>query len=311
MARKLPWDKSPDVKAQASSDSTAASASASASPSRIAHHTCASHSTTDGSRGLAACWNPAASSKGIRLRSPSTSPPPEPPAQEFMTPPDDKYRMVEDELLHTAQKFTTHLHRAEYMRLKELTRARNAHTIRQMERPVVAGLGGGRGQALRARRKREMGVRDGKQRGVMATTQGDVPPWVGTSLQGLMEERQHEGGGLAGRKRDLGIGVGPRGEVRTRAAAGCTFRERGEAAGPTTPRPSGSREMQKRGAGRDGAAPDRNGRNGDDDDDDDDPFGVNRRRVKRIQSREQMRRVDRGRETNTTTRTPDTIPSFL
>jgi len=50
---------------------------------------------------------------------------------------DDLWRMVEDELLATAQRFTAHLHAAEYQRLKSASRSRNASTIRDISRPVV------------------------------------------------------------------------------------------------------------------------------------------------------------------------------
>lgn len=43
-----------------------------------------------------------------------------------MIPQDDRYRMVEDELLYTAQRFTRHLHRAEYARLKGRVREMEA-----------------------------------------------------------------------------------------------------------------------------------------------------------------------------------------
>ena len=45
--------------------------------------------------------------------------------------------MVEDELLHTARRFTAHLHRAEYDRLKRQARTQNANTVSEMERPVI------------------------------------------------------------------------------------------------------------------------------------------------------------------------------
>ncbi|RSM01437.1 hypothetical protein CEP52_008570 [Fusarium oligoseptatum] len=60
------------------------------------------------------------------VRSPSTSPPPEPPPERFMRPGpqhDDRYRMVEDEFVNMAHQFTTHLHRAEYNRLKSLAKS--------------------------------------------------------------------------------------------------------------------------------------------------------------------------------------------
>ncbi|KAG5932342.1 hypothetical protein E4U53_001381 [Claviceps sorghi] len=190
--------------------------------------------------------------------------------------------MVEDELLHTARRFTTHLHRAEYMRLKEQTRSRNEAAIRAMERPVVRGA-----PTSVARRTRAARVRDGKQQGVTGEA---VPPWVGTSLHGLMEHRGGEG--------EIVRRAASRGEVRTRAAAGCTSR-----GGPATPSDGGRvTPMRPRG---DGEAQDSDGEAGHDD-----PFGVHTRRVRRMRSREQRRRLG-GREREGPTRTPDTIPSFL
>lgn len=242
-----------------------------------------------------------------------------------MVPTDDKYRMVEDELLRVAQRFTTHLHRAEYTRLKEMTRSRNARTIREIERPVVPGR--------RATRRREVGARDGKQR-------WGVP--LPTSLQGLMlmEKRDDDDGDGDGDGARIGLGFGSRARgTRTRAAAGCSSRaapRRGINGEKTSgPRRSGGEEESS--AGREAEAEteteaetvdgswstgerrvagyggdvegDERGRD-DDDDDDDDPFGVNRRRVRRIQSREQMR-VDKGKGKEEVMRAPDTIPSFL
>ncbi|ODA77701.1 hypothetical protein RJ55_06303 [Drechmeria coniospora] len=69
---------------------------------------------------------------------PDSSPPAPPPPEQLMRAgEDDRYRMVEDELLRTAQCFTTRLHRAEYDRLRRLARTRNAAAIHAMERPVV------------------------------------------------------------------------------------------------------------------------------------------------------------------------------
>lgn len=50
---------------------------------------------------------------------------------------DDKYRMVEDEFLATAQQFTVHLHAAEYKRQEKAARARNADAISSISRPVT------------------------------------------------------------------------------------------------------------------------------------------------------------------------------
>lgn len=70
----------------------------------------------------------------------STSPPPEPLSESFMIEGldhDDRFRMVEDEFLATAQLFTAHLHAAEYHRLKAASKSDNASTIQNISRPVV------------------------------------------------------------------------------------------------------------------------------------------------------------------------------
>lgn len=50
---------------------------------------------------------------------------------------DDIYRMVEDEFYLIANKFTAHLHAAEYQKLQEEAKSHNAATIRNISRPVV------------------------------------------------------------------------------------------------------------------------------------------------------------------------------
>jgi len=50
---------------------------------------------------------------------------------------DDRYRMVEDEFLSTAQQFTAHLHAAEYERLKATSEMENAQMIKNISRPVI------------------------------------------------------------------------------------------------------------------------------------------------------------------------------
>ncbi|KAG5963159.1 hypothetical protein E4U57_006509 [Claviceps arundinis] len=214
--------------------------------------------------------------------------------------------MVEDELLHTAQQYTTHLHRAEYIRLKAVISSRNAHTIREMERPVVPRSGGStpRGKAMRVRRK----IVEGKQ----AVLDGGEAPWMGTSLQGLMEKG---GGGRGGRDVSLGRVDGEDGmktTTTTAAAAGCMAgggRERsrtmpsyeGVSAGGSEEgrlrrdgewRVEGRKRVKEEEEGGDEEEKQKE----EDSDDDDDPFGVKRRRARRVQSREQMKRVDRGRE---------------
>ncbi|PNP45860.1 hypothetical protein TGAMA5MH_02600 [Trichoderma gamsii] len=131
------------------------------------------------------------------IRSPSTSPPPERPHEQFMVPGpfnDDRYRMVDDEFLHIAQRFTAHLHRAEYDRLKTLAKAQNAATIREIERPVVVDAV----PTARARQRSVLAQRDMKQR---KTLEGDgearddenVPSLARTNLRGLMEAPRREG----------------------------------------------------------------------------------------------------------------------
>lgn len=53
---------------------------------------------------------------------------------------DDLYRMVEDELLATAQKFTVHLHAAEYKRYQKEVQSRNAQTINTISRPSAGSV---------------------------------------------------------------------------------------------------------------------------------------------------------------------------
>ncbi|KAG6292195.1 hypothetical protein E4U46_000439 [Claviceps purpurea] len=343
MARKLPW-------ASPRNANTTTSAPATPLPNLLARqispHGHASHTPQT-------C--PPATGPP-RARSSSITPPPEPPPEQFMIPLlDDKYRMVEDELLHTAQQYTTHLHRAEYIRLKAVISSRNAHTIREMERPVVPGSGGStpRGRAVRVRRK----IVEGKQ----AVLMGEEAPWMGTSLQGLMEkgekggEGDRDGKGGGGRDGSLGrvvgdvsigrvvgdgsfgrvvgdgslgrvvgdgslgrvVGDGSLGRVdgedglKTRAVAGCTNgggRERSRTM-PSYEGVSGGgseerslrrdgdwrMERRKRVKEEEEGGYEEEEQKEEDSDDDDDPFGVKRRRARRVQSREQMKRGDRGR----------------
>ncbi|KAL8976093.1 MAG: hypothetical protein Q9205_007837 [Flavoplaca limonia] len=142
-------------------------------------------------------------------RTPSTSPPPAPPSIEYMREGlshDDIYIMVEDEFLSTAQLFTSHLHHAEYVRLKNAAKARNTSSLlpnsNAMSRPTDSIT------TMRAetKKKKEAEARMGKNkaalekmksdaRGNIASTsdddlgsedEEDEQPWAGTSLQGLM-----------------------------------------------------------------------------------------------------------------------------
>lgn len=244
--------------------------------------------------------------------------------------------MVEDEFLQTARQFTTHLHRAEYNRLKMRAEAQNADAIRDIQRPVVPGL-----PTALARYRKEASKRVSKQREALGkdAAAADIDlPWVGTSLQGLMETPRGEERRIAA----AGSGDGK----TTRAAAGFTpVREAGSLSRRpvVTPTRQLLRENSPGGLPPLGASSSTGlllssvpgerrafdtersravdespfahlnkvrERQAADDEADDDPFGVGRRRVQRVQSRGSLRRPP---EDNPTPKalSPDTIPSFL
>lgn len=228
--------------------------------------------------------------------------------------------MVEDELLHTGRRFTTHLHRAEYNRLKQLAKVQNAATIREIERPVVPGV-----STARAKRRKEAASRTAKQTRLLE--EKDMP-WAGTSLQGLMETPRGEGSSIqvlggggtraaAGFGASLGDGEGDsRGDllsVREREPVTPRVREGLHSASSGN---ASSRSVRVREVGAEGSrgvAVRSSGGRGDDgvegEADEDDPFGVNKRRVRREKSRDQMRK---GVEKETPKKlSPDTIPSFF
>ncbi|TEY68522.1 hypothetical protein BOTCAL_0118g00200 [Botryotinia calthae] len=135
-------------------------------------------------------------------REPSTSPPPEPPAESFMEEGrehDDKYRIVEDEFLTVAKSFTVHLHTAEYKRLGKIAKTRNADAINSISRPVVGRMPDA------TRRKAEEVARSKDQRNVLEKLIGkkedglsgdndeETLPFVGTSLYGLMTSPKKRG----------------------------------------------------------------------------------------------------------------------
>ena len=110
---------------------------------------------------------------------------------------DDLYSMVEDELLATAQKFTVHLHAAEYKRYQKEVQSRNAQTINTISRTSVGDL------AKDTKRKIEAVQRTQKQKrtldNVLGPTQssrsddedesdaGADLPYAGTMLHDLMD----------------------------------------------------------------------------------------------------------------------------
>ncbi|KAH0371667.1 hypothetical protein KCU65_g1778, partial [Aureobasidium melanogenum] len=146
------------------------------------------------------------------VRSPSTSPPPAPPKQDFMRPgwdADDGWRMVTDEFMATAQLFTAHLAHAEYRRQKELARNRERALggAEAIARPVV-------GQLSKDGQRKKMG--ELQRAGVKALMkaeeeQEEADPWEGTHLASLM---------MSPRKRERLQPAKAVGRSSTRAAAG-------------------------------------------------------------------------------------------
>lgn len=103
------------------------------------------------------------------------------------------YRMVEDEFLLVAHRFTAHIHRAEYTRMTALAKSQNAAAIREMERPVV-------GPATKTVQRRwEASRRSFKQRQLVEEQDDDDEEGViagmsgaGAGLRGLMESPRKE-----------------------------------------------------------------------------------------------------------------------
>ena len=254
---------------------------------------------------------------------------------------DDRYRMVEDEFLHVAQRFTTQLHRAEYNRLKALAKSQNAAAIRAIECPVV-------GPPTRiSRNRRDALGRAARQRTL--TGQDDEPsPWVARGLRGLMESPRREARTI----RSYAVTA-----PSTRAAAGFGSRVaspalngrgggsdvkrqiKGESdetsddgdLGSPTPKSTatGTRantfqttqttnqplklinraksepnlKRPSRSSNSERPKPEQENH----DDDYDDPFGIKRRKIRRAKSREQIQKPsDASRAAS-----PDLIPSFL
>lgn len=248
---------------------------------------------------------------------------------------DDQYRMVDDEFLHIAQRFTAHLHRAEYDRLKASAKAQNAATIREIERPVVMDAV----PTMRARQRSDLAQRAMKQR---KTLEGDgearddesVPSLAKTNLRGLMEAPRREGRII------MPFASASSSSSRTRAAAGYSSKSspqrdhRSRARSPPTSMSSSSKRVkfeppshtrptttssrnvlsnpyissQATSSSATGAArkeishSDRENDNrqpivhGLDDELDDDLFGLHERRMNRKKSREQSKRPDVNRE---------------
>ncbi|QDS74665.1 hypothetical protein FKW77_009417 [Venturia effusa] len=138
-------------------------------------------------------------------RNSSSSPPPSPPLQEFMRAgleQDDSWVMVEDEFLSTAHLYTSHLHKAEYLRLKKLARAQSASAIQSIARPVDnrTEQNGESRKKMEGAQRRGLGLRavknlEGKRRAVGRRENEDEDenedPWLkDPRLAGLMTQRE-------------------------------------------------------------------------------------------------------------------------
>jgi hypothetical protein len=116
---------------------------------------------------------------------------------------DDKYRMVEDEFLTIAQKWTVHLHAAEYKRQEKMVKARNAEAINSISRPVTDRMpdqtrrrveGVARSQIQRSAIE---GLLEKKAAADDTDSDEDGLPYVGTTLHGLMDSPRRKAASLS------------------------------------------------------------------------------------------------------------------
>lgn len=224
----------------------------------------------------------------------------------FMTEGDDRYRMVEDELLRVAQRFTAHLHRAEYERLKRLATSQNAESIREIERPVIGT------PTMEARRRHDRVAQRIKQRSIPGEDNDASSPRSTTGLRNLLDAPSLQEQSISSlaprpsasartsnlattqhRRHTAAVqsspGVGPSSSRISPFATPIRRRMPGHSSNqpsPATPGPSSTRPAVVNLV--------------DDDIDLDDPFGLKKRNVKRKASREQF-----------TSRTPKKEPSAV
>jgi hypothetical protein len=131
---------------------------------------------------------------------------------------DDKYRMVEDEFLTIAKRFTVHLHAAEYKRQQKIVKSRNADTINSISRPVTGIMPDHTKRRLAAasRAKTQKVALEGAlgkktEDNSDDSDDGDGLPYFGTTLHGLMDSP---------RKKAASLGRLGTVAATTRAAAG-------------------------------------------------------------------------------------------
>jgi len=133
--------------------------------------------------------------------------PPSPPSETFMKEGmdrDDQWRMVEDEFVTVAQRFTVHLHAAEYKRQQKAVKNRNADTISSISRPVTGKMPDHTKRRIEsvARAKTQKtalkGLLDKKTDGPALSDSDDEVglPYVGTTLHGLMDSPRRKAASL-------------------------------------------------------------------------------------------------------------------
>jgi hypothetical protein len=119
---------------------------------------------------------------------------------------DDKYRMVEDEFLTTAQRFTVHLHAAEYKRLEKMARARNAETISSISRPVTQKMpdhtkrkveGLARSKTQQSTIQTLLGNKTEAMQDSEESSDGEGLAYFNTTLRGLMDSPRREAASLS------------------------------------------------------------------------------------------------------------------
>ncbi|KAL8798608.1 MAG: hypothetical protein Q9200_007737, partial [Gallowayella weberi] len=208
MPRTLPW-----LKDQRVSQSKSTGAAPEKRPRPLAPDSDSSDNARSAQRAKARQRQELAQRAGC---TPSTSPPPAPPPIEYMHEGfshDDIYIMVEDEFLSTAQLFTSHLHHAEYIRLKNAALARNSNAnciLQSASTSITRPTDSITAMRAETKRKKDAEARTGKnkaaldqmkedaRRGIAVSSdndndvnsedddEADKAPWAGTSLQGLM-----------------------------------------------------------------------------------------------------------------------------
>lgn len=103
---------------------------------------------------------------------------------------DDRWRMVEDEFVAVAHKFTAHLHAAQYQRLKERAKQQSSDALRSISRPTTGSMTDDvrRRQAVFSlQRSQSRGIKRALSRAQEADASCvNEHPCVGTNLQELM-----------------------------------------------------------------------------------------------------------------------------